>query len=253
MKNQAAVTTIKDAAELGAVEPATEPGNDTVVVKVDGKNKYFKILDPLLLESISSIGYLGPQSKFLDVSRDFKNLLQYGVTMSPAFKVNNLFRDSVQAMAVSDLSKNPFANVAQGWADSDRNNPAHISALAGGAIFNFGTAYEGNQSKLIKRLIEKGVKESDILDTPSKIKDGLARLFEKYEELGNKSEAANRIALYNQLRERGLSHLQARTNKLETIRRRKKLGVEFNESRKSEGAAWSGFLKKSPFKSHGRS
>jgi hypothetical protein len=129
--------------------------------------------------------------------------------MSPAFKVNNLFRDSVQAMAVSDLKKNPFANVIDGWVSTDKNNPAHISALAGGAIFNFGTAYEGNQSKLIKRLIAKGVKESDILDTPSKIKDGLAKLFEKYEDLGNKSEAANRMALYNQLRERGLSHLQA--------------------------------------------
>jgi hypothetical protein len=209
MKNQAAVTTIKDAAELGAVEPASEPGKDTVEVKVDGKNKYFTIKDPLLLESISSIGYLGPQNKFLDVSRDFKNLLQYGVTMSPAFKVNNLFRDSVQAMAVSDLKKNPFANVVDGWIATDKNNPAHISALAGGAIFNFGTAYEGNQSKLIKRLIEKGVKESDILDTPDKIKAGLSKLFNKYEELGNKSEAANRMALYNQLRERGLSHLQA--------------------------------------------
>jgi len=209
MKNQAAVTTIKDAAKLGAVEPASEPGNDTVVVKVNGENQYFKILDPLLLESISSIGYLGPQSKFLDVSRNFKNLLQYGVTMSPAFKVNNLFRDSVQAMAVSGLKKDPVSNVMRGWADSDKNNPAHISALAGGAIFNFGTAYEGNQSKLIKRLIEKGVKESDILDTPSKIKDGLAKLFEKYEELGNKSEAANRMALYTQLREQGLTHLQA--------------------------------------------
>jgi hypothetical protein len=209
MKNQAAVTTIKDAAELGAVEPASEPGKDTVEVKVDGKKKYFTILDPLLLESISSIGYLGPQNKFLDVSRDFKNLLQYGVTMSPAFKVNNLFRDSVQAMAVSDLKKNPFANVVDGWIATDKNNPAHISALAGGAIFNFGTAYEGNQSKLIKRLIEKGVKESDILDTPDKIKAGLSKLFDKYEELGNKSEAANRMALYNQLRERGLSHLQA--------------------------------------------
>jgi hypothetical protein len=129
--------------------------------------------------------------------------------MSPAFKVNNLFRDSVQAMAVSDLKKNPFANVVDGWIATDKNNPAHISALAGGAIFNFGTAYEGNQSKLIKRLIEKGVKESDILDTPDKIKAGLSKLFDKYEELGNKSEAANRMALYNQLRERGLSHLQA--------------------------------------------
>lgn len=209
MKNQAAVTTIRDAAKLGAVEPASEPGDDTVAVKVNGKNEYFTIKDPLLLESISSIGYLGPQNKFLDVSRGFKNMLQYGVTMSPAFKANNLFRDSVQAMAVSGLKKNPFANVVRGWNATDKNNPAHISALAGGAIFNFGTAYEGNQSKLIKRLIEKGVKESDILDTPDKIKAGLAKLFEKYEELGNKSEAANRMALYTQLRDQGLSHLEA--------------------------------------------
>lgn len=209
MKNQAAVTTLKDAAKLGAVEPAEKAGPDTVGVKVDGKNVYFKILDPLLLESITSIGYLGPQSKFLDMSRDFKNVLQYGVTMSPAFKVNNLFRDSVQSIAVSDLKKNPFANVINGWSESDKNNPAHISALAGGAIFNFGTAYEGNQSQLIKKLIAKGVKESDILDTPDKIKDGLARLWSAYEDLGNKSEAANRMALYTQLRDKGLSHLEA--------------------------------------------
>jgi hypothetical protein len=239
MKNQAAVTTIRDASKLGAVEPNlkggmawkdgkvvyektgelvgdgsikpeyTEAGSDTVPVKENGKPVHYTIKDPLLLESITSIGYLGPQSKFLDVSRDFKNMLQYGVTMSPAFKVNNLFRDSVQAMAVSDLKKNPFANVVDGWISTDKNNPAHISALAGGAIFNFGTAYEGNQSKLIKRLIDKGVKESDILDTPAKIKSGLSKLFEKYEELGNKSEAANRMALYNQLREAGYSHLEA--------------------------------------------
>lgn len=209
MKNQAAATTLKDALELDAVEKATEPGPDTVKVMEEGKPAYYTVKDPLLLESITSIGYMGPQSKFLDVSRDFKNMLQYGVTMSPAFKVNNLFRDSVQAMAVSDLKKNPFANVVDGWISTDKNNPAHISALAGGAIFNFGTAYEGNQAKLIKRLLAKGVKESDILDTPDKIKAGLAKLFDKYEELGNKSEAANRMALYNQLRERGLTHLQA--------------------------------------------
>jgi len=209
MKNQAAVTTLKDAAELDAVEPAAEAGPDTVKVMIDGKPAYFTVKDPLLLESITSIGYMGPKSKFLDISRDFKNILQYGVTMSPAFKVNNLFRDSVQSIAVSGLKKNPFANVIDGWIATDKNNPAHISALAGGAIFNFGTAYEGNQSKLIKRLLEKGVKESDILDTPDKIKAGLAKIWEKYEEAGNKSEAANRMALYNQLREQGYSHLEA--------------------------------------------
>jgi hypothetical protein len=209
MKNQAAVTTVQDAEKLDAVEKVKEAGPDTVKVMENGQPAYYAIKDPLLLESITSIGYMGPKSKFLDVSRDFKNILQYGVTISPAFKVNNLFRDSVQAMAVSDLKKNPFANVISGWVATDKNNPAHISALAGGAIFNFGTAYEGNQAKLIKRLLAKGVKEADILDTPDKIKAGLAKIWEKYEEAGNKSEAANRMALYNQLREKGLSHLQA--------------------------------------------
>jgi hypothetical protein len=209
MKNQAAVTTLKDAAELNAVERATEAGPDTVKVMEDGKPAYYTVTDPLLLESITSIGYMGPKSKFLDISRDFKNILQYGVTISPAFKVNNLFRDSVQSMAVSGLKKNPFANVVDGWIATDKNNPAHISALAGGAIFNFGTAYEGNQAKLIKKLLAKGVKEADILDTPDKIKAGLAKIWEKYEEAGNKSEAANRMALYNQLREKGYSHLEA--------------------------------------------
>ena len=209
MKNQAAVTTIKDAEKLDAVEKVKEAGPDTVKVMENGQPAYYAIKDPLLLESITSIGYMGPKSKFLDVSRDFKNILQYGVTISPAFKVNNLFRDSVQSMAVSGLKKNPFANVIEGWVATDKNNPAHISALAGGAIFNFGTAYEGNQAKLIKRLLAKGVKESDILDTPDKIKAGLAKVWEAYEDAGNKSEAANRMALYNQLREQGLSHLQA--------------------------------------------
>ena len=187
----------------------TESGKGTVKTMINGQPAYFEVLDPMLLDSITSIGYLGPKSKFLDVARDFKNLLQYGVTIAPGFKVNNLVRDSVQALAVSDLKRNPFANVIEGWAATDKNNPAHISALAGGAIFNFGSAYEGDQSKMIKRLLAQGVKGEHILDTEEKIKAGLKVAWDKYQEWGNKSEAANRMALYNQMRERKLTHLQA--------------------------------------------
>jgi hypothetical protein len=188
----------------------TTAGTGKVKTMLNGEATYFDVAkDPLLMESIMSIGYMGPKSKFLDVARDFKNMLQFGVTLSPAFKIRNLIRDSVSAMAVSDLKRNPFANVVQGWADSDRNNPAHISALAGGAIFNFGSYYEGDQAKLIRRLLDKGVPKNTILDTPEKIKKGLLYGWDKYQEWGNKSEAANRIALYNQLREKGLTHLEA--------------------------------------------
>ena len=196
----------------GSLKPEYTSSEGTGLVKtmMNGKPAYFDISkDPLLFESIMSIGYMGPKGKFLDVARNFKNMLQFGVTLSPAFKIRNLIRDSVSAMAVSNLKRNPFANVVQGWADSDRNNPAHISALAGGAIFNFGSYYEGDQAKLIRRLLDKGVPKNTILDTPEKIKKGILYGWDKYQEWGNKSEAANRIALYNQLREKGLTHLEA--------------------------------------------
>lgn len=239
MKNQAAAATLTAAEKLGGAEPnlkvpyymidgkvytrandemvgdgsvkswMTTQGTGTVKVMVEGQPVYYNVLDPLLLDSITSIGYLGPKSKFLDVARDFKNVLQFGVTISPAFKVRNLFRDSISAMAISDLKKNPFANVIDGWALSDKNNPAHISALAGGATFNFGSIVEGDQAKLIKRLVKMGVKEEHILDTPEKIKTQLKKAFDKYQEWGNKSEAANRLALYQQMVDKGYGHLEA--------------------------------------------
>jgi hypothetical protein len=194
----------------GKLKPEyTTSGKGTLKTMINGIPAYFDVKEPLLLESIMSIGYMGPKSKFLDVARNFKNMLQFGVTLSPAFKIRNLFRDSISAMAVTDLKKNPFANVINNWASTDKNNPAHISALAGGAIFNFGSVYEGDQAKLIKRLLDSGVRGDTILDNEKKIKAGLLKAWNKYQEYGNKSEAANRMALYNQLKEQGLSHLEA--------------------------------------------
>lgn len=209
MKNQAANATINAAEELDAAFEVKEGGKNTVKVMRNGDPIYFEVTDPMLLESIMSIAYMGPKSKFLDVARNFKNMLQFGVTISPAFKVRNLLRDSISAMAVTDLKKNPFANVIEGWIASDKNNPAHISALAGGAIFNFGSTVEGDQAALTKRLIESGERKQDILDTPEKVKAGLKYIWDKYQEFGNKSEAANRMALYNQLVKQGKTHLEA--------------------------------------------
>ena len=239
MKNQAAVAAMDAAVKAGAAVPNLKPQYDfvggqvvfrkngevvgdgsiradmteqekgAVKIVVDGKNTYYNVSDPLLMDSITSIGFLGTQSKFLDVARDFKNLLQYGVTISPQFRVNNLIRDAVGAMGVSELRLNPVANVLQGLSLSDKNSPTYIAAMAGGGMFNFGTAYEGDQSKMIKRLLKMGVDRDHILDSDSKIKNGLRYAWDKYQEWGNKAENANRLALYQQLRDKGMSHLEA--------------------------------------------
>ena len=195
----------------GSLKPeyTSSDGKGLVKTMIDGKPAYFKVDDPLLIDAIMAIGYMGPKSKFLDVARDFKNILQFGVTVSPAFKVRNLIRDSVQSAAVSGIGLNIAKNVTQGIAASKKGNPDYISALAGGAIFNFGSYVEGDQAKMIKRLIEQGVKGENILDTEAKLKAGLKRMWDGYQDWGNRSEAANRMALYIQLREKGFSHLEA--------------------------------------------
>ena len=184
-------------------------GKGLVKVMMNGYPAYYEVIDPLLVESIMSIGYMGPKSKFLDMARDFKNILQYGVTLSPAFKVRNLIRDSVQSAAISPIGLNIGKNVTEGLAASKKGNPDYISALAGGAIFNFGSYMEGDQARQIKRLIKQGVNPDNILNTEAKIKNGLKKMYDAYQELGNRSEAANRMALYKQLRAKGFSHLEA--------------------------------------------
>lgn len=211
MKNKAAVKTLDAAVDMGAAEKvkSTYEGKDVVKVMIDGKQAYYAVNDPDLLDSISLISYLGPKSPFLDVAKGFTNALRYGITMSPAYKVRNLIRDSIQSAAVSGLGMNILKNVNDGMRLTDEGNPTFISALASGGIFEMGVAHEGDQAKLIKRLIDKGVSQGSILDNPEKIKAGLQKAFEWYNRQGNRFENANRLALYNKLISEGKTHLEA--------------------------------------------
>ncbi len=213
MKNQAAKSTIDAAERMGAAEPAQMVAGKypagTVKVMQDGQAVHYNVSDPDLVDAISTISYLGPKSMFLDVAKGFTNALRYGITLSPAYKVRNLIRDSIQSASVSELGGNIFGNVYNGLAMSKDGHPTFMAALAGGGIFEMGTAHEGNQAKLIKRLIDKGVSETTILDTPEKIKNNLQKVLDAYNEVGNKFENANRLALYQKLIDSGKSHLEA--------------------------------------------
>jgi hypothetical protein len=213
MKNQAALSTIKSAKDLGVAEKATPmdgkypPGS--VKVMENGKVAHYTLEDPDLVDAISTISYLGPKSAFLDIAKGFTNVLRHGITLSPAYKVRNLIRDSIQSASISELSPNMFSNVYNGLTMSRKGHPTFMSALAGGGIFEMGTAHEGNQAKLIKALINRGIKETSILDTPQKIASIFPELLRQYNELGNKFENANRLALYQKLIDSGKTHLEA--------------------------------------------
>lgn len=213
MKNQAANKTLEAAEAMGVARIAKPvdgkyPPNSVKVMR-DGQPVRIEIEDAGLVDAISTISYLGPKSMFLDVAKDFTNALRYGVTLSPAYKVRNLIRDSISSAAVSPLSKNLYQNVYNGLKMSDKGNPTYMAALASGGIFEMGVAHEGNQAKLIKRLVDKGVDYGTILDTPGKIKDKLQAALDWYNQQGNRFENANRLALYDKLIKEGKTHLEA--------------------------------------------
>jgi hypothetical protein len=192
-----------------AMTEAKTGATDVVKTQVDGVTSYHHVIDPLLLDSIGKITQLGPQGIAVDIMRPFKDLLRFGVTASPMFKASNLIKDSIAAASYSDLSGNLAKNVYHGLYESKKESPLYQSALAGGAVFRYGTAMEGDRADVIKRLIAQGVDETTILDTPEKVKRMFSSVWHKYQELGDLSENANRVALYKQMMEKNYSHLEA--------------------------------------------
>jgi hypothetical protein len=207
MKNQAAVETLTAATEQGDIVTkldAQEKGAVKVMIK--GQETYYRIDDEFLLTSLSAISQMPDYGWGMDIMRGFKTTLTRFISLSPTFKINNLIRDSIQSIGLSELSRNPVGNVMQGWRAymTDR-----AEALAGGGLFAMGNAFDGDQSASIKRILKTGVSKADILDTPDKVANFFRTMQDKYDVISDASENANRLALYQQLRASGASHLEA--------------------------------------------
>ncbi len=223
-KNRAAKATLESAANVGiALEADAETvrqlgksigGKGGTVWFMDGgQQRHFLIGDPYLLEAINSLEYAGLRGPLMDALSTMKHWLTVGVTASPAFKVRNLIRDSIQAISLSGLSYNPVKNLVEGYKATDRESQDYVSALASGGLIRFGTMLEGNAAERVRRLVQKGVPASTILNTPGKVKDFYGKFVEPaveaYQELGNRGEEINRASLYKQLRAQGVNHAEA--------------------------------------------
>jgi hypothetical protein len=152
-----------------------------------GKVEY-GIDDPFVMTAITSLEYAGMRNGIMDVMTTFKHWLTIGVTASPAFKVRNLIRDSVQAIGTSDLGYNPIKNVVEGFKQSSRDKQEYVSALASGGLIRFGTMLEGSESARVRQLVRSGVKDSSILNSENKWREFYDKFLEPgvsaYNELG---------------------------------------------------------------------
>lgn len=218
-KNRAAVSSALAAVDAGIAIEADEATvrsmgrslhkrKDVFFVMDGGRERYFIVDDPAVMAAMSSLEYAGLRGPLMDALSSFKHWLTVGVTASPAFKVRNLIRDSLQAVALSELSPNPVANVIEGFKAGRHESQDYVSALASGGLIRFGTMLESDQSRRVRQLVKMGVKDATILDN----EDKLQRLYDRYiepaivayNELGNRGEEINRMALFKQLRSQGV-------------------------------------------------
>jgi hypothetical protein len=242
-KNRAAKATLEAAVQAGVAHevPSGAPGKGLVgfrddvtrtiplgqeyeeggVTKVsDGTAKVtynaermFRVDDPALFDAVAALHYAGLGS----VAKPFiaaKRYLTTAVTVNPAFKIRNLIRDSIQAIGTAELSYNPLKNIAQGFEATALESETRAQVLAGGGMIRFGTMLDGNNADRTRRLIEQqGVNPDDILDDAGKItrfwRHRILPAFVAYQEFGDRGEQVNRVALYEQLRAKGTSHLEA--------------------------------------------
>jgi GGDEF domain-containing protein/adenine/guanine phosphoribosyltransferase-like PRPP-binding protein len=223
-KNRAAKASLNAAVNMGVAVESTEEAtrqmaksigrrNNVVWYMDSGKQRYFLVEDPYIMTALQGLEYAGMKGPLMDALSTMKHALTVGVTASPFFKVRNLIRDSVQAIGVSPLDYNVGANLKQGWKLTDPKSDAYFKLLAGGGTIHFGTMLEGSESKRVRSLVESGVDAGTILDNESKYKAFYKRVMEPaidaYQELGNRGEAINRAALYDQLIKQGKSHAEA--------------------------------------------
>ena len=211
LNNQAAWEALQSAEELGFATEVTSNRKrpNSLWVKIDGKRVWFNLDDSpegqLVQESLIALNQKGMDGLMMMASRAFKRALTTGVTASPEFKIRNLIRDSLSAIAVAPMSVDIVKNMKQGWKATGKDEWMHAQLLASGAIFGDSGYIHGADTEMLKAVIAKGHERDTILDSRSFIK----KAWNKYQDFGARLENINRAANYVQTYEETGDRLDA--------------------------------------------
>lgn len=204
LKNQAATQAIENAKKLGMAERVPESNRDTkrsTFVMENGKKAYYEIDDPLVFTALTALAHPGMNSMAMKVMRGFKRVFTNLTTTTPQFMVANLIRDSLQASATSDVSKNAFKNVIEGGR-SYKDERIRAQMLASGASFNFGHLY-GNNPDELRAQLTRNMRNAKLVNGPSMAPNVLRAGWTWWNDVNNATENLNRAAIYSQNRDKG--------------------------------------------------
>ena len=220
MANQAAAASLKKAADIGAAIEAPEYAAKDIASSLgkkkgivyfldQGVKRHFYVDDPAILDAISAMESASFKGLPMEIMGKAKKWLTMGTTVSPSFRIRNLIRDSLSAIGQNEMSYNVMSNLAKGFSGTNKEGETYQQMLFNGALMRFGQLTDGKHAEHVKRLIDAGVDDATILTNPGKVKAAIEKLWDGYQEFGDRMENVNRAALYQKLRDDGLSEIEA--------------------------------------------
>ncbi|MFL0806741.1 MAG: hypothetical protein K6L60_05590 [Oceanobacter sp.] len=214
MKNLAAQQAIDNAEALGIAELTPEAARDkkaSTFVLRDGKQAWYNINDPFVYQALTSLNHTGMNNAAMKVMRGFKRMFTNFTTSTPQFIIANAIRDSLSAIATTDLKTNPVGNMASGikaFGVLDRHGYQRARLMASGGAFSFGHAY-GEDAESIRISIDGELRRAKIIRDAKGVTGLLKSGWDRWQDVSNSAENANRMSAFNQAEEAGKGKLYA--------------------------------------------
>lgn len=180
-------------------------GKDIVSVLYQGKPRYFKVNDPVLLRSITNMGSVNYDG-ILRLMGQAKRLLTASVTVNPAFMLANYLRDTLSTWVVTHTKMKPLLSSTKHLlrAMGTDTNLLKVMAAGGGGGGYYHVRKEGTRALIADqvRTMQSNDFQATVLNSPRK-------LWRFYKKIGAATESANRLVIFEQTLRQGASTAEA--------------------------------------------
>ncbi|URQ87747.1 DEAD/DEAH box helicase family protein [Pseudoalteromonas sp. SCSIO 43088] len=184
-----------------------------VKVMNGGKAQAYVVSDPALLRSLIQINSNGSQNLFRKLGRSAKRFLTAGVTLSPDFIFRNFVRDAAHAWMINKDDFKLGTDSFKGLKKAFKEDEAYRDLIFSGAAFQGGYVHgsdpEAGAQQMRRALRSKGLSNNQVDSYMRSIVDSGASLLEKYRNVSDKFENANRLSTYEAALKAGKSKRQA--------------------------------------------
>lgn len=179
---------------------------NVINVRYNGKSKSYKIEDASLWVSIAQMNP-SQQHALIQIAAMIGGVLRAGITLFPGFMLANMVRGKVDGFVKTGVTLNPMTTI-NGFMDAYRDGESTMAIKSrtgiGGYTYGMGT-------KDFAASVKSRYRRGEMFNNPSlrSVSDALLGLKDGMERVGEATEFAERVALYEQLVRKGVSKREA--------------------------------------------